>query len=365
MRILSAPLSAAAPRFEQIAELTGPGVEAVVQLTTGGLPGLRWANGSLLELGYGGFWDIALEGSATWVKTPPGLVNGALASDLDGDGDQDLLVADVRMEMIEQDGVKVPAQVAHLVTWERSAGGLAQRSEVSTSNGPFVGFPFAFSDINGDGHPDLLSYEYGIPLGYLGDGAFNFARKELGVKAELYAGFRVPLALFAGDRDGDAAPDLLAVIGSSQGSDSMVLLNNGNGELAAPGPAMRDDPAIGGLVIGDVTGDGIADVIAATHQQAYGEIRLTESTSATTFATAVSIGMNTDGVRLADVDDDGTLDVVTQSRGRLVALIRRDGSFERRDLNVVLPADTLDVAIDPGNGADRPRVFVSQRVCEP
>ncbi|HET6331891.1 MAG TPA: hypothetical protein VFG30_01695, partial [Polyangiales bacterium] len=133
----------------------------------------------------------------------------------------------------------------------------------------------------------------------------------------------------------------------------------------APGPAMRDDPAIGGLVIGDVTGDGIADVVGATHQQEFGELRLTASVSAMMFANAVQIATDTDGVRLADVDADGRLDIVTQTRGRLVALLSRDGTFERRDLNVRLPADTLDLAIDPGNGTDHARLFVSQRICDP
>jgi hypothetical protein len=364
LRILSASLSASAPSFEQIAELTGPGVEAVFRLTTQGVPGLRWVNGGLLELGYGGFWDIALDGSAQWLETPPGIVNGAIASDLDSDGDQDVLVADIRLEMVEQDGELTPASVGHLITWERTASGLVRRSEVLTT-GPFVGMPFAFVDIDRDGQLDLLNYQNGVPLGYLGDGAFNYELAQLGAKTELYAEFRQPLALFAADRNGDDAPDLVAVIGSSLGADSFVLLNNGKGEFMAPGPAMRDDPAIGGLAIGDVTGDGIADVVASTHQKEFGELRLTASVSPTTFASAVQIATDAEGVRLADIDKDGRLDIVTQISGRPVALIGRNGTFERRDLNLQLPAETLDFVIDPGNGADQVRVFVSQRICDP
>ncbi len=92
---------------------------------------------------------------------------------------------------------------------------------------------------------------------------------------------------------------------------------------------------------------------------------MTASVSATMFASAVQIATDSDGVRLADVDEDGRLDIVSQTSGRLVALLSRDGMFERRDLNVRLPADTVDFAVDPGNGADQARLFVSQRICDP
>jgi hypothetical protein len=225
--------------------------------------------------------------------------------------------------------------------------------------------PFDFADIDRDGQLDVLNYQYGVPLGYLGNGAFHYELKQLGAQSALYAGFSQSIALFAGDRNGDDAPDLLIVIGSSLGADSFVLVNNGKGEFMAPGPATRDDPAIGGLGIGDLTGDGIADVVAATHQKEFGELRLTASVSPTMFASAAQIATDTEGVRLADLDDDGTLDILTRLSGRLVAVIGRDGTFEQRDLNLRLPADVLDLVVDPGIGADQARLFVSQRICDP
>jgi hypothetical protein len=83
------------------------------------------------------------------------------------------------------------------------------------------------------------------------------------------------------------------------------------------------------------------------------------------FASSVQIASDPVGVRLADVDEDGRLDIVTTIERRAIAVTGRDRVFETRDLHLPLPSDTLDFALDPGDGSKPARLFVSQRICGP
>jgi hypothetical protein len=363
IRIVAASLDSPG-RFEDIAELSGPGVQSVVSLYAAGVAVLYSVGGNLLLCGMSGFWDIPRDGTAHWYETG-GMVHAALAADIDGDGDSDPVLASARVDIEDTDGgVGVPSQVSHIVPWERTASGLSERPQI-LERGVFVGAPMSFSDVDRDGKVDLLTYAKGQVVGYLNQGAFAFTRNALSETSKTYdERSSGTIGLLAADRDGDKVPDLVAMMGDGLGFASFALMNDGHGMFLPPGPEMRDEPAQGGFVLGDVTGDGLADVVAISVRTPPPKLRLVASIDAITFAAPVVIADDAKGVQLADIDEDGQLDLLTSRNGQLIGVVSIKGSFEERALGGMLPDDNLGFAADPGLDAGPARVFVAQRRCD-
>ena len=226
--IASAALDALPAQLEVSAKLSGAGADGVMAGNASGANfgnGLVWHRDGLIVIGDGGFWDIPFSGSKRWMQTST-LVHGALAGDIDGDGDQDLLIMSGH---VESTGL-----VDELVVWERTATGLVERSVVRKS-GALIGLSFVFSDIDDDGDLDLLAYELGAPIGYINDGHFSFERVVLGQSLPEYAeggalaDQRGAVAMVQEDRNGDGALDLLVVLGGAYFFDFVVVLSDGDG----------------------------------------------------------------------------------------------------------------------------------------
>lgn len=361
IRISAASLTPS-PRLETSVDLAGPGVAATVSLRSAGLPVLRWAGGHLVLLGNDGFWDVGLDGANHWYPLT-GLVHGALAADLDEDGDEDLLVAVARVEMVQTTGQPPSvAQVSHLVAWERTPTGLTARGDVLTRP-IYVGMPFSTADLDHDGKLDLVTYLNGVPVGYMNAGGFTFSPKDLGTKAEAYADNAAPIAVLAADRNADGAADLVVVLGSVLGSDAIVLLNDGHGQFLAPGAAAHDEPAQLGLAFGDLTGDGRLDVIVNSATTGP-KLHLLASTDASTFAAPVTIGSDASGVQVADLDQDGQLDLIATSERRFTGVYSSGGHFSQRDLDLTLPSGMLDFVTTAG-ATGPAMLYIAQKVCAP
>ena len=362
IRISAARLTKS-PELETSVDLAGPGVAAIVSLRSVGLQVLRWANGHLVLLGEGGFWDVGLDGANHWYPLA-GLLHSTLAADLDGDGDQDVLVATVRVEMV-QTGSEPPsvAQVSHLVAWERTPAGLTERGDALTRP-IYVGMPISTTDLDHDGKLDLVTYLNGTPVGHMNRGAFKFSATELGAKSDVYADDAAAIAALAADRNADGEDDLLVLVGSSLGTDAIVLLNDGQGRFMAPGAPAHEEPAQAGLAFGDVTGDGRVDVIVNSVISGP-EFHLLASNGPSTFAPSITIGDGASGVQLADLDQDGQLDLLGMSETRFTAVYSSGGQFEQRDLELPLPSGTLDFVATGGGKTDPATLYVAHKICEP
>jgi hypothetical protein len=254
-----------------------------------------------------------------------------VASDLNHDGVQDLLVADYRLspggglwsyyghgdgtfkrgQQILGNGANPAGEFVQLSADladfdEDGCADLVDQETLSLTyvlrgncDGTFTTFldffaqgDFAWAtkavDINGDGHVDIIST--GIPVGAgpaygqdagtllsvaLGDGHGHFARPRV------YRGGAGSFALAAGDLNGDGRLD---VITANQDSDSVtVYLNNASGEFPAPNGdyiGYLTNNASGGAINGvfsavvpvDVTGDGKKDLVSLGQQFSRGDL---------------------------------------------------------------------------------------------
>ena len=126
------------------------------------------------------------------------------------------------------------------------------------------------------------------------------------------------------------------VLGGAAAFDNLVYPGDGAGGYMPHGPGTTYETTASGLTIGDVTGDGLDDIIEQKVEGGAPQLRLTASTDWATFAPTVSVTPGGLGTELADIDGNGTLDIVTTIDERLFALVARGGgAFEAHDLGIM------------------------------
>ncbi len=212
----------------------------------------------------------------------------------------------------------------------------------------------AVADVNGDGKPDLLvannnSSTVGVLLGN-GDGTFQPA-------VTFYAGAGFPNEITVGDLNGDGKPDIVLTAANAS-SAVLVMLGNGDGTFQAP--AAYDVAAFNPyqVVIADVNGDGIPDLVVADETM----VSVLRGNGDGTFQAAVTYdngGNYGHSVAVADVNGDGKPDLVVANGGSVAVLLGIGGGTFLPAVTYPTGGGAFWVAVADVNGDGKPDVLVA------
>jgi len=270
-------------------------------------------------------------------------------ADFDNDGDQDLVAA--------------RARDVGPVIYENAGGAFfSGPSFCCESPDSMIDVAcLACADVNNDG---LLDVYLANPLGpdrlYLNKGDLRFARSDTSAAITLSVRFRSMGVTFS-DVDGDGDQDLYV---ASAG----VMLNDGTGHFRLQ-PMRWHGPELGlderayveGGCFGDLDGDGRADLYLAVDR----EVDFAASPPANELFLNVGSGSfrlvsdppgcladtnHAEGVALADLDNDGDLDVFVGNRGGTSVYCRNLGGFDFERVvdspfSALLPAGLAGIAV--------------------
>ena len=224
-------------------------------------------------------------------------------ADLDGDGNADIATAN-----------NTTGNVSVLLG--DGSGSFPVATNFSVGANPVA---MGVDDVTGDGLLDIVTANAGsLDVSVLaGDGAGGFGRASsypVGPDAE-------PFGIATGDIDGDGTADVVVANAGSDGSEFpppelpgsvSVLVADGAGALAAAVqyPLGPDEGRAEGVAIGDITGDGNAD-IAVSRPIANGVTVLAgDGSGAFGGAALYPVSVGPSPVALADATHDGKLDVI-------------------------------------------------------
>lgn len=261
-----------------------------------------------------------------------GINRGGVAfADIDGDGDQDVLITGADFnnsgvtKLYKNDG----SGNFTLVT--------------STPFEAVIESSATFGDIDGDGDEDVVIIGYnstsrgGVSKLYTNDGNGNFTEVTSASLTGVYSG----TAVF-GDIDGDRDLDLL-ITGStaSNARSTKLYINNGSGNFTASTSSTLQNLGFSSAAFGDIDGDGDSDLVL-TGEVAYifpnsvsaAKVYKNNGSGIFTEATNPAISGSPNGsIALADIDNDGDLDLITtgnvfanSSTGPKTIVYTNDGS---------------------------------------
>jgi VCBS repeat protein len=247
---------------------------------------MRWFWSAVFALFVGG--TISAQPQNIFFQPPaiPSISGLPVTADINADGKPDL---------ISNDGT---------VLLSNADGSLHTGTPWCSSAQPYCGIsPIVVTDLNGDGKPDIVTVSPGFVWVLLGNGDGTFQA------ATSTATGTTATQFFVTDVNGDGKLDVLV---PASGGGLLSLLGNGNGTFAAPTTALAMLPA-GILAVGDFNGDGKVDLLVSPVATQVGVIL---GNGDGTFQTSVVYSItgfaqaDTPAVVVGDLNGDGKADVV-------------------------------------------------------
>jgi hypothetical protein len=174
---------------------------------------------------------------------------------------------------------------------------------------PNIGMPVLVTDLNGDGKLDIIAatgLDFFVSLGN-GDGTFQ--------SPMFFTPSGFPEAFAAADMNGDGKQDLILSVdcsGSCPNTAMNVFLGNGDGTFQAPIVyPMPNNTLFSSLAIADMNGDGTLDVVGINQRFAYVVLGLGGGNL--NYFQRISTRLKSNvppGLAVADINADGRPDVV-------------------------------------------------------
>jgi hypothetical protein len=259
-------------------------------------------------------------------------------SDLDGDGDLDILVANNGQNdaMYINNGVGEFESVTDndFVTDPDSPEyGVVRFPEISPYGGSDESRCIKVADIDGDGDLDILVGKYFNAAIYINDAPGVFRKDTESAFADGSGNPGSPDAIEAVDIDGDGDVDVLvAYVGSQQ--PNQMFLNDGAGGLhhATEGAFVTDRGDSSALKAVDIDGDGDLDVLVANDASSgnafnnmYLNMGAGDLQKVTAGAFVTDSGSSSD-VQVVDIDGDGDMDVLIANNDGNNAMYINEGA---------------------------------------
>lgn len=253
------------------------------------------------------------------------------AADVDSDGDIDVLSASRNDDK---------------VAWFENQGGLSFQEHVLTTSANGAASVFAV-DIDGDGDTDVISAsnQDSTVAWFENDGEQNFTEREISTND------RGTFAVFAADFDGDGDIDVLS---SATANQELVLHVNDGAENFAKRSFGSGLANARRIFAADIDGDGDLDALAASSTAgstvSWFENRILEGQPEEVFDNGAG-GVNTPGQVFADSTERLNADDVTLAETTLVTSIAWNGRYSNvQNNNAPAAVDDFTIAIYADDG---------------